>query len=301
MEHRSRCLVYTFVLAVLLTFAYTGNAQVSPESGNKSVRTLQLKSKLMARDMPYRVVLPVNYDDERDKRRFGVVYLLHGLTGHYDNWTDKTGLAEYSKQYDLIIVTPEGGDGWYSDSLAVPNDKYESYVIRELIPEIDKNYRTMADREHRFVAGLSMGGYGALKFGLKYPEMFSLVGSFSGALGAASFTEKGIGAIGKTIDAIFGPPESDARKGNDIFGMVKDLSPDQLKKLPFIYVDCGTEDFLFKNNRDFIDLLITKKVPHEFRELPGAHNWTFWDSQVKEFLRIAGRRITTQKSVAAAH
>ena len=104
------------------------------------------------------------------------------MTGHFNNWTDSTKIVEYAKKYNFIIVTPEGNNGWYSDSVSVPNDKYESYIIQELIPEIDKKFRTKADREHRAIAGLSMGGFGAMKFGLKYPEKFALIGSFSGAL-----------------------------------------------------------------------------------------------------------------------
>ena len=247
----------------------------------------RLASKLMAREMPYRVILPEGYSKGAD--RYPVIYLLHGLTGHFSNWTDKTKLVSYAQKYKFIIVTPEGGDGWYTDSVSVPNDKYESYIIKELIPEIDKNYRTYADRGHRVIAGLSMGGYGGMKFGLKYPEMFTLAGSFSGALGAATFSEKTAGAIGKSIDAIYGPLDGDTRKANDIFGMIKDTSPEKIKTLPFLYLDCGTEDFLIQNNRDFIQLLLEKKVPHEFRQLPGAHNWLYWDSQVQEFLRVADR------------
>ena len=255
------------------------------------VLSLKLGSKLMNREMPYRVVLPPQYSDP--KARFGnipVVYLLHGLTGHFDNWTDKTKLGEYATTHRVIIVTPEGGNGWYTDSVSVANDKYESYIVKELIPEIDKKYRTVADRRGRVIAGLSMGGYGAIKFGLKYPEMFSLAGSFSGALGATTFTEKNAGNIGKGIDTIFGPIDSDARYSNDIFKMIREMSPEKQKSLPFIYVSCGTEDFLFQNNRDFNALLIEKKVAHEYRELPGGHTWTFWDDQIREFLAVAERR-----------
>src|SRR5207248_10367596 len=109
---------------------------------------------------------------QNDTRRYPVIYLLHGFGGHYNNWTDKTKVAQYAKQYGFLIVTPEGADGWYTDSVSAPNDRYESYIIQELIPEIDKTYRTLADRDHRAVAGLSMGGYGSVKFGLKYPDRF---------------------------------------------------------------------------------------------------------------------------------
>ena len=135
-----------------------------------------------------------------------------------------------------------------------------------------------------------MGGYGSLKFGLKYPDKFVLAGSFSGALGAAQITEKMVpGAIGKTIDGIFGPEGSESRKSNDLFGMIRSMTPERMKEIPFIYLDCGTEDFLFINNRNFVGLLVEKKVPHEYRQLPGKHDWKYWDKQVQEFLQLADR------------
>ena len=268
-----------------------GQATVAkPASPN--VAEHKLVSKMIGREMPYRVVLPAGYADAKGTSpRYAVVYFLHGLTGHFSNWTDKTKVAEYALAHKFIIVTPEGDNGWYTDSVSTPNDKYESYIVKELIPEIDSKFRTLSSRENRMIAGLSMGGYGSLKFGLKYPEMFSLVGSFSGALGAASFTAINAGAIGKGIDDIFGLDSSDARKANDIFKLVRELTPDKLKALPFIYQSCGTEDFLIQNNRDFMAVLMEKKVPHEYRQHPGVHNWVFWDDQIREFLAIADRRL----------
>jgi S-formylglutathione hydrolase FrmB len=185
---------------------------------------------------------------------------------------------------------PEGDNGWYTDSATVPNDKYESYIIKELIPEIDKIYRTFADKDHRAIAGLSMGGYGSLKFGLKYPELFTLIGSFSGALAITEVTDKNSEAwISKSIMSVYGDAENETRKNNDIFKIVKDMPADNIKNLPFIYIDCGTEDFLIQSNRQFLSVLQEKKIPHEYRELPGVHDWKFWDSQVEEFLELSGK------------
>jgi S-formylglutathione hydrolase FrmB len=241
--------------------------------------------------MPYRIIVAVGYSfPQNSSKRYPVVYLLHGLTGHFDNWTDKTKLADYAQPMNAIIVTPEGENGWYTDGATNPNDKYESYIIKELIPEIDKRFRTIANRENRAIAGLSMGGYGALKFGLKYPEMFSLAGSFSGALGAATYPTTGRGETSmSSLGVIFGGADSETRKQNDIFKMIRDITPEKTKALPFLYIDCGTEDFLLQNNRDFIDILIEKKVPHEYRQLPGGHSWPYWNKQVNEFLQIADR------------
>lgn len=278
------------LLMVALFFVSAVSAQVSTKPSLPStVSEQKLTSKLMGRDMPYRVIVPIHYS-ESAQSRYPVVFLLHGLTGHYNNWTELTKLANYLAAYDIIVVTPEGGDGWYTDSVSSGNEKWESYIVRELIPEVDNRFRTLAIREKRAIAGLSMGGFGSLKFGLKYPDKFVLAGSFSGALGAAQITEKQFpGAIGKTIEGIFGPVDSETRKSNDIFSIVRELSPEKMKATPFIYLDCGTEDFLFQNNRDFVNLLIEKKVPHEYRQLPGVHDWKYWDKQVQEFLRIANR------------
>jgi len=275
-------------LVLALVFSAQVGAQTSPSA--VQVKDLKLNSKLMAREIPYRVILPADYE-KASATRYAVVYLLHGLTGHFDNWSDRTKLKDYAALYGYIIVTPEGNDGWYSDSATVANDKYESYIIQDLVPEIDKNYRTKADRDHRVIAGLSMGGYGALKFGLKYADKFVIAGSFSGALGAADYSEKKIGPLGKTIDAVFGADDSETRKSNDIFKMVREITPDKIKALPFLYFDCGTEDFLFQNNLEFLELVRKQKVPHQYREQPGGHNWVYWDAQVNEFLELVQSRL----------
>lgn len=268
------------------------------ENYDPEVKTLTQESRLMKRSVSYRVILPVGYPGSKEKR-YPVIYLLHGLFGHFDNWTDKTKLSEYAAAYNFIIVTPEGGDGWYTNSVSVPNDKYESYIIQELIPEIDKKFRTIADREHRAIAGLSMGGYGAIKFGLKYPDKFSLVGSFSGALDAPLRGQDSKN-LRPSIVSVFGPDNSSVRKDNDIFRLAREASPGVVGRMPYVYMACGTEDSLFLTNRDFDTLLLDKKIPHEYRELPGAHTWTFWDGQVQEFLRLSNAFFEQAKSAGAS-
>ena len=254
----------------------------------------------MKREMPYRVILPVGYEVNADNR-FPVIYLLHGLTGHYDNWTNQSKLVEYARDYDYIIVTPEGNDGWYSDSATVENDKYESYIIQELIPKIERKFRVLSGRENRAIAGLSMGGYGSLKFGLKYPEKFVLAGSFSGALRAAEITLKQAEssswkALSDSIKNVYAADDSETRQQNDIFKLLKAKTEAETKNLPFFYIDCGTEDFLIQANREFNLLLAEKKIPHEFRELPGGHNWNYWNTQVQEFLRVSEKFIKPAKA-----
>jgi len=260
------------------------------------VKTIPFVSRLVSNTLPYNLLLPLNYNDKNAKtKRYPVLYLLHGLTGHYTNWFERTRLADYAAADQIIIVTPEGKDGWYTDSATIPNDKYESYIIQELIPDVEKRFRVKSDRGARAIAGLSMGGYGALKFGVKYPQQFVFVASMSGALDAASWTEadlKGLASIFRSLQSVYGDPNSETRTANDLKKLYGSVTPAQLSSLPFIYLDCGTEDVLLPTNRSFAEVLRGKKTPYEYRELPGTHSWKYWDAQVKEVLRMANARFT---------
>lgn len=282
---------------ILLCFAllipFSVHAQRDPPTGE-----FELKSQLLGRAVPYQVLYPVRYysPDNRDKR-FPVLYLLHGLTGHSTNWLENTRIALYATHYDLFIVMVEGADGWYTDSATVPADKYESYILRELIPDVEKGFRVSTRRDGRAIAGLSMGGYGAIKFGLKHPEMFALAASMSGAFQAPSWTEKELKDPGARTDSVmqaFGPADSPTRQANDVFKLARAVPAKQISSLPYFYLDCGTEDYLFSNSRDLATLFQEQKIPHEYRELPGTHSWTYWDAQVQEILRLSTQKLSAQ-------
>jgi len=257
------------------------------------VETIQFQSKLIKTTLPYSVILPADYGTS-STTRYPVLYLLHGLTGHYSDWISRTNVADYAAQYRMIVVTPEGNDGWYTDSAMVATDKYETYILKELIPDVQQRYRTIEARYGRGIAGLSMGGYGSLKFGLKSPSTFVFAASMSGALGVSRFTEKETSASGwATSLQLFGPMDSDTRKANDLFQIVTQLPAARIASLPFFYFDCGTEDsaLIFPYNREFAGLMSEKKIPHEYRELPGDHSWAYWDKQVQEVLKIAAQKM----------
>ena len=259
----------------------------------------ELKSNLLGRSVDYRILYPVQYQypDKREKR-FPVIYLLHGVTGHSSDWLERTRMALYATHYDLFIVMIEGGNGWYTDSASVPADKYESYILQELIPEVEKRFRVSQERDGRAIAGLSMGGYGAVKFALKRPEMFAVAASMSGAFGAASWTQKDMPNSGPILDSIlktFGPVNSSTRTENDVFKLVRNVPAEQISSLPFFYLDCGTEDFLFPFSRELAGLFVERKIPHEYRQLPGDHNWKYWDRQIHEILKLSSQRLAPPK------
>jgi len=165
-------------------------------------------------------------------------------------------------------------------------------------------FRTIESRYGRGIAGLSMGGYGALKFGLKSPATFAFAGSMSGALAVPSWTEddyQNLKSIRDSAFSAFGPPGSEARKANDLFEITRSLSNARIASLPYVYLDCGTEDILISDNNRFAALLREKKVAHEFRELPGDHGWAYWNQQVQEVLKLPLENCgqETQEEIAA--
>lgn len=263
-------------------------------SANGRVETVRLQSKLINATLPYNVILPADYATARSTR-YPVLYLLHGLTGHYSDWATKTNIADYAAEYRIIVVMPEGNDGWYTDSAT---EKYESYILQELLPDVQQRYRTIEARHGRAIAGLSMGGYGAIKFGLKSPYTFAFAASMSGAFAITRFDEKEVPESWRPSLKLFGPVGSETRKANDLFAIIGRLSPAQLQLLPYFYFDCGTEDsasLIFNYNRELSALMFEKKIPHEYRELPGDHSWRYWDSQVQEVLRVAARKMPSLK------
>ena len=260
---------------------------------NSSIQTIQLQSKLVNTTLAYNVILPRDYQTSTVSR-YPVLYLLHGFGGHYSDWVTHANLADYAAQYRMIVVTPEGNNGWYTDSASTATDKYESYILNELIPDVQKRFRTIESRYGRGIAGLSMGGYGALKFGLKSPATFAFAGSMSGALAVPSWSDddyQSLKSIRDSAFSAFGPPGSETRKANDIFEITRNLTTERISSLPYFYLDCGTEDVLISDNNRFAALLSEKKIPHEFRELPGNHNWPYWDQQIQEVLRIAAVKL----------
>jgi putative tributyrin esterase len=302
MRH-ARSLFFTLALLVPLTSDARTTAQaparaeVAPQvasAGAARVEHVAFESKLVGAALAYNVVLPVGYDAKASAQmRYPVLYLLHGLGGSANDWvSSRAHLADYAARYSMIVVVPEGKDGWYTDGVAA-SEKFESYFVQELMPDVARRFRTIEAREARAVAGLSMGGYGSLKFGLKYPDKFAFAASMSGALGAASWhAEDPLPAFVKpSIARVYGAADSPVRASNDIYKIVREMPAERVASLPYFYLDCGTEDGLLSENRDFAALLVEHKIPHEYRQLPGSHSWPYWDRQVQEVLRLAAQRL----------
>ncbi len=245
--------------------------------------------------MKYCILLPDDY--ESSGRSYPVLYLLHGLTGHYEDWESRTHLDDYMSGLPFIIAMPEGDDSWYTNSASQPQEKWEDYIIDDFIAEIDTKYRTLQSRHARAIAGLSMGGYGAMKFALKYPGTFIFAASFSGAEVFVHDPNYKIPFPQKYVDQIhdiFGDGMTQARTDNDIFELAKKRTPEQL---PYLVVTCGTEDRLLASNREFAALLQQQKIRYEYHESAGAHTWQYWDEQLPYVLSLLMDRYFREPSL----
>lgn len=247
-----------------------------------------LQSHTLRRPIPYNVVVPYSYRVTRGGHP--VLYLLHGLFGNCSNWIELTGLSGYADLHNLIIVTTEGADSWYVDSATNRDDKFESYFLNDLIPEVDTLFRTHDARGSRGIAGNSMGGYGALKFAFRRPDLFSFAASSSGAFHAPllSDTVRGEGSeeLLLSIKRAFGKPGSTVRRANDLARIVSEFDRDRYK-LPAVFLDCGKEDGFLDRNREFSRTLAEHGIPHTYREYAGGHDWTYWNHRIKTILRVA--------------
>lgn len=253
--------------------------------GAATAEDVTFRSAALDREMPYRVLLPAGYAESA--RRYPVLYLLHGLDGRFTDWTTRTRLAAHVAALDLIVVTPEGANSWYVNWQGETSERWEDYLARDLIADVDARFRTDARREARFIAGLSMGGYGALRMGLKHPDLFSSAASLSGALNVTRLETYGwTEALRSEFVRAFGPPGSATRAANDVFELAKHVNR---AGLPTFYIDCGTADPFLPGNRELAAILQDRKVPYEYRETPGAHNWAYWDRQIVEVLRMLPR------------
>ena len=264
--------------------------QAQQVSAAARLREESVNSAALGRTMKYRVLLPEGY--ETSLRRYPVLYLLHGLGGNYLDWTTRANLADYTRTLPLIVVMPDGENGWYTNA-ADGSARLEDYILTDLPADVVQKFRTINSRYGRAIAGLSMGGYGALKMALKRPAAFSVVGAFSGAFEVTRVgrLERLIGAAeSERIARIFGPADSATRKENDVFGLAAAIKP---AAAPFIYVDCGIADNeLISANREVAAALHKAGVAYEYHEVAGGHTWDYWDRQIRAFLPVLMKRMT---------
>ena len=221
-----------------------------------------------------------------------VLYLLHGRSDDHTIWLRRTSVERYAAAYGIAVVMPAVARSFYTDMASGP--KYWSFISEELPALVDRFFRVASTRERTFVAGLSMGGYGALKLCLNYPERFIGAASFSGVTDAVSIAKwfrPGAGSDHERLEflSIFGDPPDIEGTNRDLFDLSRRMA-EKSADFPALYVSCGTEDELIGMNRDFKKHLERLEIPVEYREEPGTHEWGFWDRHIREFLEWLSSR-----------
>jgi len=237
------------------------------------VDTIQIYSQAMHKSIKCVVVRPDTYSKQKVKQ-FPVIYLLHGYSGSYADWARKApGFAKLADTYQCMIVCPDGGYGsWYFDSPVDSSWKYETYVGKEIPAYIDSHYRTLADRRHRAITGLSMGGHGALFLAIRHSDTFGAAGSMSGGVDFRPFPENW--DIAKRLGSIEEHPEY--WKDYTVATQAEGLKDSVLS----LIIDCGVKDFFIDVNRSLHQQLLKQGVAHDYTERPGEHNWEYWSNAV---------------------
>lgn len=252
-----------------------------------------IQSAILHRAVPYCILLPPSFDSEKS-RHYPILYLLHGL-GDNDQMLIHSGgldlvddLWQQNKLGEFLIATPSAGASFYINSRD-GKQRYEDFFLREFMPEIEKRYRAQPGRKSRGIAGISMGGYGALHLAFRHPQLFAAVGAHSAALveQLPNITAQNSGQLPilRVLGGAFGSPFDPAFwKENDPLTIARTANLSGLK----IYFDCGSEDdYGFEVGAQALDkLLASRHIPHEFHLYPGGHDWEYFAAHLPAMLQF---------------
>lgn len=302
-------------------------------SGSGSIVRDSLWSPSLGATKRVVVLLPPSYADE-PRQRYPVVYYLHGMWGSERDWADQGRIGTVADSLvargmpEVIIVLPDGDNGYYTNwatngsvnecrasppvdepasTYCVPTPRYEDYIARDVVTWVDSTFRTRADAAHRGIAGLSMGGYGAITLALRHATIWSAAASHSGVLSVvqshdvdgAPGTRPGIMELERLwgprfwplIAPVFGRDTADwwAREPARLADAAAARGD-----VPSIYIDVGTSDRLvLGGNRHFRSELHRLGIQAEYREWPGAHTWIYWRTHLPESLRWLAEKIAS--------
>ncbi len=216
--------------------------------------------------------------------KFQTLYLFHGAYGNCDDWPLKSSIMRRAEERKLAVIMPSAGNSFYQDMIR--GEKYLTFITEELINFAQTVFPLSRRREDNFTAGVSMGGYGALKVALTKPEQFVCAASLSGVVDpAARFADykEGEYAGPLILTDIFSDPAHLEGTCVDTFHMIKKLK-DEGRPLPDMFLCCGTEDFLYPYNLGAKEKFNNLGIDAHFEEYPGAHTWDFWDAHIERAL-----------------
>ncbi len=224
----------------------------------------------------------------RGPARHPVLYLLHGLSDDDTIWQRRTALERYAESLPFAIIMPNGYRGFYTDTAA--GARHWTFLSEELPALVQALLPVSGAREDTFAAGLSMGGYGAFKLALRGPDRFAAAASLSGALDVVRFARAMPSDAAADMRAIFGDPDGLAGGPDDLFQAARAAAAGAGPR-PKLWQACGSDDYLYEDNRRFRDHALALGLDLAWIEAPGAHTWDFWDRHIQAALAwLAGLR-----------
>ena len=272
-----------------------------PDKGEK-VYNINMPSSILKSDRNYSIYLPKGYETDT-LTHYPVLYLLHGLGNtNTKGWVERGNVETIANRViaehrasKMIIVMPDAGtngpgyfnrEGW----------PYEDYFFKELIPYIEKHYRTLNDPSHRAIAGLSMGGGGTLVYALHHPEMFVAACPLSALVTFPSHNTNN-SDWAKDYPEVRKWAESCMLPDNMPLHIIEQADSKQLHNFSTIrwYIDCGDDDYLYEGNLQLYLLMRTKQIPIQYRMRDGAHNWLYWQSALPDVMTFVSIAFADEK------
>lgn len=246
---------------------------MSFKSSFAAIDTVSIYSASMFKNVKCVVITPSDY--KKSNNNYPVVYLLHGYSGNYRDWASKDpDMQKLADEDQMMIVCPDGAfSSWYFDSPVDLTMHYETNVSIEIPAYVDSVYRTIKDRKGRAITGLSMGGHGGLFLGFRHAQTFGACGSMSGALDVSRITK------GYDVEKRLGDTIVNHKNYVDwsVINVIEKYPKDSIA----IIFDCGTEDFLIETNRRTHEKMLRLKIPHDYTERPGKHDWEYWNNSLR--------------------
>ena len=240
---------------------------------------IRFDSEILDLSLGMNVILPEHPDAWQEAP--SVLYLLHGLSDDHTIWSRRTSIERYAYDYNLAVIMPDAYKSFYCD-MAHGSD-YWTFLSDELPLLVKRWFNVTNDWRQTFVAGLSMGGYGAMKLALGNPGRYGAAASLSGAVDIASHIhDEWDTSRLRTFEAVFGELDSVPGSGNDLVAVLGSLT--QPPDTDF-FICVGTEDYLYRDSVTFRDAALAAGLRLEYEESPGDHAWSFWDQAIKRVLQ----------------
>ncbi len=247
-----------------------------PQMGRVEYKTMP--SKILNEDREYSIYLPPGYEQNAE-RKYPILYLLHGGGGNHKNWPERGHVGDVANQLiaskeaaEMIIVCPEAGKT-FMNYFNNPDWRYEDYFFEEMIPFIESYYRVIADKKHRAIAGLSMGGQGTVVYASHHPELFCAAYAMSGYLYAMDLPfinpdDEVMQKVQKLVD------------DNNCIKYLVNASEQKVEQMKTVawFIDCGDDDFTFPLNMEYVAEMQNRQIPYQLRVRDGGHTWEYWHS-----------------------